>query len=178
MSKNMIFAGFGGQGIQFAAKVMAYAGMIDEKAVSLLPSYGPEMRGGTSNCAVCIDESPIASPLVNEPTHLFVMNEPSYAKFINLVAPNGAVVFDNSLISSQTERDNIKLFSIPATNLANENKLTGLANMIALGYMVKKTNVISFDLIKQAILKIVPASKQALIDKNLTALDIGYQYEA
>lgn len=176
MSKNILFAGFGGQGIQFCSKVMAYAGMLAGKQVSWLPSYGPEMRGGTSNCAVCIDDELIASPLVNEPTYLFVLNEPSYAKFIDVVVPGGTVVYDSFLINSRTDRSDIKAYGIPATKIASEHKLPGLANMIALGYILKKADIIGLDIIKKSLEKIIPASKKDLIEKNLEALNLGNEY--
>jgi 2-oxoglutarate ferredoxin oxidoreductase subunit gamma len=176
MSKNVLFAGFGGQGIQFCSKVLAYAGMIADKEVSWLPSYGPEMRGGTSNCAVSIDDEPIASPLINEPSYLFVLNEPSYAKFINSVLPGGTVVYDSFLINAKTERKDINEFGIPATKIAMEHKLSGLANMIALGYLLKKSDIIELDIIKKALDKMVPPSKKDLIEKNIEALYLGFEY--
>lgn len=176
MAHNILFAGFGGQGILFAAKVSAYSGMIAEKEISWLPSYGPEMRGGTSNCAVCIDEKPIASPIVNEPSILMALNEPSFAKFIDKVVPGGTVVYDSFLISAKTERSDINVYGIPATKIAKDNGLDGLANIIALGLMAKKTEFMPLDTLKSAINKVVPATKQEMIDKNIKALEIGYNY--
>lgn len=177
MSYNMLFAGFGGQGIQFVAKIMAYTGMILNKEVSLLPSYGPEMRGGTSNCSVCISDTPIASPLVTEPEQLFVLNTPSFMKFIGAVAPGGTVIYDSFLISAVSDRNDIKLCPIPATAIANEKGYRGLANIIALGYFLKKTGVASIEDVSAAIRKVVPAKKADMIDKNLQALQIGYDFE-
>ena len=177
MSTKIVFAGFGGQGVQFVAKVTAYAGMIDNKEVSWLPSYGPEMRGGTSNCSVCIDESPIACPIVNEPEILMALNTPSFDKFEPMVAAGGTIVFDSSLISKTSERTDINCKGIPATKMAKEKELPGLANMIALGYMLKLTNFMDADVIKSAIEKMVPPSKAALIAKNVEAIDLGYNYE-
>lgn len=176
MSYNMLFAGFGGQGIQFTAKIMAYTGMIQGKEVSLLPSYGPEMRGGTSNCSVCINEQPIASPLVTEPDQLYVLNTPSFLKFIDTVVPGGVVIYDNFLINTTTNRTDITLCPIPATALANENGLKGLSNIIALGLFIKKTGVATKDEVITAIRKAVPAKKADMVDKNIKALEIGYAY--
>jgi len=178
MSKNMLFAGFGGQGIQFVAKVMAYAGLVSGNNVSWLPSYGPEMRGGTSNCAVCIDKDPIASPLVTEPEILMVLNEPSYDKFINAVPENGTVVIDSFLVKTKSDRKDINLCYIPATQLANEKHFNGLANMIALGYMLKNVDIIELEWIYKGIEKCVPASKKDMIEKNIEAIKIGYEFTA
>ncbi len=177
MSYNMLFAGFGGQGIQFAAKIMAYTGMIQNNEVSLLPSYGPEMRGGTSNCSVCIDANPIASPLVTEPQQLFALNTPSFLKFIGTVAPQGTVIYDSFLINATTDRTDITLCPIPATIMAKETGLNGLANIIALGYFVKKTGVATFDEVVAAIRKAVPAKKADMVEKNIQALELGYGYD-
>ena len=177
MATKIVFAGFGGQGVQFVAKVTAYAGMIANKEVSWLPSYGPEMRGGTSNCSVCIDESPIACPIVNDPDILMALNTPSFDKFESMVVPGGTIVYDSSLINKTSDRTDISCKGIPATKMAKEKELPGLANMIALGYMLKLTNFMDADIIKSAIEKMVPASKAALIAKNVAAIDLGYNYE-
>ena len=177
MATKIVFAGFGGQGVQFVAKVTAYAGMIASKEVSWLPSYGPEMRGGTSNCSVCIDESPIACPIVNDPDILMALNTPSFDKFESMVVPGGTIVYDSSLINKTSDRTDISCKGIPATKMAKEKELPGLANMIALGYMLKLTKFMDADIIKSAIEKMVPASKAALIAKNVAAIDLGYNYE-
>jgi len=174
---NILFAGFGGQGVQFAAKVTAYAGMEGNFEVSLLPSYGPEMRGGTSNCAVRILNMPIASPIVYRPNILLALNEPSYDKFAPVSVPDAAVFYDSSLFDPSTKRDDIKLYPIPATKLAKENELPGLANIIALGYMVKKTSFLPFETIKAGLTKAVPATKAEMLEKNLKALEIGYNLD-
>ena len=125
MSKNfnMVLAGFGGQGILFAGKVIAYAGLMDGQEVSWLPSYGPEMRGGTANCSVCLSDEPIGSPQVLNPDVLIAMNLPSYEKFIKAVVPGGKVFIDSSLISGKVEREDVEAFYVPATTLAEENDL-------------------------------------------------------
>lgn len=175
MLKDIIFAGFGGQGVQFCSKVVANAGLLDNKEISWLPSYGPEMRGGTSNCAVCIDDDPIASPLVSSPQYLMALNEPSFAKFINTVKAGGQVIYDSSLISSKTDRTDIEVCGIPATQMANDNELKGGANIIALGYMIKKTNILSMDIIKASIEK-MSKGRQQLIENNFKALQLGFDY--
>ena len=115
---NIVFAGFGGQGILFAGKVVAYAGLIEGRELSWLPSYGPEMRGGTANCSICLSDEPIGSPLVTNPNVLIAMNRPSLDKFVNEVEPGGTILLDSSLIDERVERDDVTVFYVPASKLA------------------------------------------------------------
>lgn len=174
--KNILLAGFGGQGILFSGKVTAYAGLMDGKEVSWLPSYGPEMRGGTANCSVCISDDPIGSPLVLNPEILMVMNLQSYDKFIDTVAPGGFAVVDSTLVDKKTKRTDITTVYIPATGLSNEKNLQGLANLILIGTILKHTEFASYEAVKKAIEKSVPASKAHLIEPNLRAIELGMQY--
>ncbi len=173
MTTETLLAGFGGQGILFAGKMLAYFGLMDGKEVSWLPSYGPEMRGGTANCSVCISDDPIGSPLVVEPDVLIVMNGPSYDKFIDSVKPGGIAIIDSALISSKCGRTDIKCFYIPATTLAAENDLVGMANIILVGKLVKETGITSKEIIRKALEKIIPARKAGLIESNIKAMEIG-----
>lgn len=170
---RMIFAGFGGQGVLFTGKVAAYAGLIDEKEVSWLPSYGPEMRGGTANCSVCISDSPLGSPLVTEPTVLVAMNTPSYNKFLSTVAPGGQIIIDSSLVDASSRRDDVRLYEIPALQLSNDEHLEGIANMILLGQMLKQVGFVSFETIEKAVGKCVPQSKTHLLEHNIRAIKLG-----
>ena len=170
---NMLLAGFGGQGVLFAGKIMAYAGLIEGKQVSWLPSYGPEMRGGTANCSICISEEPIGSPLVLTPDLLIAMNLPSYDKFIGTVALGGIAVIDSALIDKKCDRTDITCHYIPATSLANEKELQGLANIIILGKALKEAKFASLEAVEQAIAKCVPAKKQHLAEPNLRAIKLG-----
>lgn len=172
---NFVFAGFGGQGILFAGKVVAYAGMMEEREVSWLPSYGPEMRGGTANCSVCLSSRPIGSPLVLEPNALVVMNNPSYDKFIDTVAPGGTAVIDSALVDRKTDRSDITVFYVPATRLAQENGIGKLANLIALGALWKATGFASEESLRAAIEKVVPPSKKELVELNMKAIRIGME---
>jgi len=172
-SYNMILAGFGGQGVLFAAKVLAYAGLIDGKEVSWLPSYGPEMRGGTANCSVCISDEPIGSPLVTAPDVLIAMNLPSLDKFIDSVIPGGTVILDSSLISKKVERTDVTACYVDATSLATEKGLKGLANIILLGKLNAQTEFCSSESLKKAVEKSVPPKKASLIESNFRALDFG-----
>lgn len=170
---NILMAGFGGQGILFLGKMAAYSGLMDNKQITWLPSYGPEMRGGTANCSVCISDDLIGSPLVINPDILIAMNLPSLEKFINQVVPGGTVLVDSTIIEKKVEREDIKVFYIPATKLADENELPGLANMIMLGKMLKETNFCTEYAMDEALLKCVPPRKTDMIELNKKALKIG-----
>lgn len=173
---NFIFAGFGGQGILFTGKVVAYTGLLDGHEVSWLPSYGPEMRGGTTNCSVCISDRPVASPLVTAPNVLLVMNGPSYDRFIGSVEPGGCVVLDSSMIKTASGRTDLTMAEIPATRLAKENGLGGGANMIMLGRLLKETGFTTLEGIRAGVEKSVPASKKHLLEANIRAIELGYGY--
>lgn len=175
MSKdmNLIIAGFGGQGVLFAGKVISYAGLIDQKEVSWLPSYGPEMRGGTANCSICVSDSPIGSPLVVNPDVLIAMNLPSFDKFINECEPGATVIVDSCLITKKVERTDVTVHYIPAARLAEENDLKGLANIILVGKLFKEIAFVSKESLDAAIKKCVPPSKAHLLDANMKAIEIG-----
>ena len=172
-SLNVLFAGFGGQGILFAGKVMAYAGLFDGKELSWLPSYGPEMRGGTCNCSVCLSDQAIGSPLVVNPDVLVAMNLPSLDKFVDAVVPGGSIFLDSSIIDKKVERDDINVYYVPATKLAEENGIKGLANIVLLGKMLKELGFASDESIEKSVRKCVPAKKAAMVDFNLKAIEIG-----
>ena len=173
MTNDILLAGFGGQGILFIGKMLAYFGLYSGKEVSWLPSYGPEMRGGTCNCSVCISDEPVGTPLVLEPAYLLVMNTPSFDKFINAVKPKGKCFIDSTLVDGKCERDDIDCYYVPATQLASDNNLKGMANVILLGKMIKETGLAAMETIEKAINKVVSAKKAHLIDANLTALRLG-----
>ena len=172
---GILLAGFGGQGILFAGKQLTKSGMEAGKYVSWLPSYGPEMRGGTCNCSVNIDDKPIGSPLVTTPDILIAMNLPSFEKFIGKVRPGGCAFIDSSLISKKCERTYINAYYIPATRLADEAGLKGLANVIMLGKVIKETGIFDFDFFRSELLSSAPKSKPQLGELNAQALKIGYE---
>ena len=172
---RIVFAGFGGQGLLFAGKVVAYAGLIDDRQVSWLPSYGPEMRGGTANCSVTLSDEPIGSPLVMNPNVLVAMNQPSLIRFENDVTSGGIALIDTSLVTRLPEREDITVFALEATNMAEEAELKGLANIVLVGKMLKETRFCSPETIEAAIRKAVPPRKSELIEKNLNALKIGFE---
>lgn len=176
MTDEIIFAGFGGQGILFAGKVIAYAGMIKNKNVSHLPSYGPEMRGGTCNCHVIVSDEPVASPIIIEPTSIVVMNAPSLDKFENQLVAGGKAFIDSSLVSRDVKRDDIEVYKLPATQMAIKMGLPKLANMILVGKLVKESGMFTFDELSAAAKKLVPPSKPELLESNLKALEAGYNF--
>lgn len=176
MNKEILIAGFGGQGILFAGKFLAYEGLIEGRELSWLPSYGPEMRGGTANCSVILSDTPVGSPIVTNPDILIAMNLPSLDKYEKETKEGGQIFVDSSLIEREVTRKDVEAFYIPATKLASDKKLTGLANMIMIGFMMKHTGIIPYENIEAAMKKVVPASKQNLLDLNIKAINIGYNY--
>ena len=177
MYTQILIAGFGGQGVLFAGKVLAYKGLTEEKQISWLPSYGPEMRGGTANCSVIVSDTPVGSPIVHEPDILIVMNLPSLDKYENAVSKGGYAFVDSTLIERKLERTDVKAFYIPATKMARDLGIPTLANMIIVGKVIKETGVVSMDGLRDALAKAVSAKHQDLIDINLKAIEAGYNFK-
>ena len=173
MTHNILIAGFGGQGVLFAGKVLAYGGLCDGKEITWLPSYGPEMRGGTCNCSVCVSDEPIGSPLVTSPDVLVAMNRPSLEKFIDAVVPGGTVIIDSSIIDLKVERKDITVCELPATELSETNGLKGLGNMVLVGKLNQVCNIISAEGLDKGITKSVPAKKPEMLDFNRKAVALG-----
>ena len=134
---QILFAGFGGQGILFSGKFLAYKGLLDDIQVSWLPSYGPEMRGGTANCNVILSETPVGSPIITVPDVLVAMNLPSLQKYVDTVAAGGQIYVDSSLIDIKVEREDVEVFYIPATQMAKDAGIGSLANMIIVGHLLE-----------------------------------------
>ncbi len=175
MNNEFIIAGFGGQGVLFMGKVLAYTGLVDGKQVSWLPSYGPEMRGGTANCHVIISDESVASPLIINPTTLFAMNLPSLKKFESSVVPGGYIVIDSTLIDpSEITRDDVLVVSAPATKLAEELNAKKLANMILLGAYIKQSKVVDFEVFEKGLAKCMPKNKPELFELNKKAVLRGF----
>ena len=173
MTHNILIAGFGGQGVLFAGKVLAYGGLCDGKEITWLPSYGPEMRGGTCNCSVCVSDEPIGSPLVTSPDILVAMNRPSLEKFIDTVVPGGTVIIDSSIIDLKVERTDVTVCELLATELAETNGLKGLGNMVLVGKLNQVCKVISAQGMDKGIVKCVPAKKPEMLDFNRKAVKLG-----
>lgn len=172
-----LFSGFGGQGILFAGKFMSYKGLIDGKNVSWLPSYGPEMRGGTASCSVVVRDKPIGSPIVAFPDTLIAMNLPSLDKFEPAVQEGGTIFVDSTLVERKVKRDDVSVHYIPATKLANDNNMPTLANMILVGKILAVRNEFNEESIRGALSKVVSAKHADLFDVNLKALQIGASYK-
>ena len=174
MTLTMIFAGSGGQGIQFSGKQMAKTGMYAGYQVTFLPSYGPEMRGGTSNCTVVISDEEIGSPSVSSPDVAVVMNKPSFEKFAPKVNAGGKLFVDATLVDLTTDRTDIEVILVPATGMAEENGLNGFANVILMGKIIKETGLFSYEDFVNYLVGSIPPAKEALIEKNKKALELGY----
>ncbi len=170
---NVLLAGFGGQGILFAGKLIAEAGLVEGREISWLPSYGPEMRGGTANCSVCLSDEPIGSPLVLEPDVLVAMNQPSLDKFIDSVVPGGTVIVDSTMVSSVPRRDDVKVFEVPATKMAEEAGLKGLGNVVLVGKLLREIGFCGIEALESALEKSVPPKRQHLLEPNKRALALG-----
>lgn len=174
---NMLIAGFGGQGVLFAGKFIAYKGLLEGKELSWLPSYGPEMRGGTANCSVILSDIPVGSPIVSKPDVLMAMNLPSLDKYESSVVANGSIFVDSTLIDRKVSRTDVKSYYIPATKLAKDAGFPTLANMIMVGKMIKEAGIVSHDGLTDALKKVVSAKRAELLDVNLQAIEMGYNYE-
>ena len=173
---QILIAGFGGQGVLFAGKFLAYKGLVQDKNVSWLPSYGPEMRGGTANCSIILSDMPVGSPIITNPDVLVAMNLPSLQKFVNDVVPGGQIFIDSTLIDAKVERDDVQVFYIPATQIAKDAGFSTLANMILMGKVLKESDAVEFDGNKETLETFIPAKKAGLIDVNCKALQAGYDF--
>jgi len=173
---QILIAGFGGQGILFAGKFLAYKGLKEDKQISWLPSYGPEMRGGTANCNVILSEDPIGSPIVTNADVLIAMNLPSLQKYVDSVVPGGQIYVDSTLISAKVERTDVQVFYIPATQMAKDNGIGTLANMIIVGHLLQNHPELSLEGVASVVTDLVPPKKAALIELNMQALRLGSEY--
>ena len=174
---QIMIAGFGGQGVLFAGKFLAYKGMVQDKQISWLPSYGPEMRGGTCNCSVILSETPVGSPIITNPDVLIALNLPSLQKFIDSVVPGGQVYVDSALISEKVERTDVEVFYIPVTQMAKDEGIPTLANVIMLGHLLENNPELNFAGTDAVVNKLVPPKKAALIELNMKALNLGKEYK-
>lgn len=178
MFEQMIIAGFGGQGVLFVGKTLAYLGMDTNKNISWLPSYGPEMRGGTCNCSVIISDNQIGSPIIVNPDTLIVMNKPSLEKFADTVKPGGLIVLDSSLIDTKVTRDDINVIYIPAMKIAEEHGNAQLGNMVMAGaYIKSKEPMFSIDALYESVKAHIPPAKIKLAEKNIELIKAGYEFK-
>ena len=160
----------------FAGKFLAYKGLVQDKQVSWLPSYGPEMRGGTANCSIIISDTPVGSPIITNPDALVAMNLPSLQKFVDTVVPGGHIFIDSTLITAKVERTDVHVHYIPATQMAKDAGFSTLANMILTGKVLKELDAVTFEGNKETLEAFIPAKKAGLIDMNCQALQAGYDY--
>ena len=175
MTTQYLIAGFGGQGILFAGKFLAYKGLNDGVNVSWLPSYGPEMRGGTASCGVIISDTPVGSPIVSNPDVLVAMNLPSLDRYEDAVVPGGMIFVDSTLIERKVKRDDVKVYYIPATKLASDNKTPTLANMIIVGKVLDALNDFQEESVVTALKKVISAKRADMLDVNLNAMKLAIE---
>ena len=176
MQTSIVIAGFGGQGVLFAGQLLAYAGMDSGRHVTWIPSYGPEMRGGTAHCTVIISDDRIGAPIVSEPDIAIVLNQPSFEKYETLVKPGGLLVVNSSLIATETTRTDIDAVYVPANRIADEHGTTKMLNMATLGALLaKRPHLLSLEMVEQALSDHLPTIKAHLIDANCKVFQQGYQ---
>lgn len=173
MEEKIIIAGFGGQGVMAMGQLLTYSGMIEDKYVSWLPSYGPEMRGGTANCNVIISTEPVGSPVVNESTTAIVLNKPSLDKFEDSVIPGGRLFINSSLIERKSNREDIDVYYIPANEIANELGNNRVANMVILGAYLEVMKTVGIESIYKAFPEVFGVNKAHLLPLNKEALEKG-----
>lgn len=173
---SLIISGFGGQGVLSAGKLVATAGLLEEKEVSWLPSYGPEMRGGTANCSVVISDESIGSPLINSCDALIALNLPSLEKFESAVKPNGLIIIDSSLVHAEPKRKDVQFVSIPASDIASDMKNMTFAGIVLLGALSYVSGCFKRSSFEEALREVLPSKHHHLIPQEMEAFDRGKQY--
>ncbi|GAB4267041.1 pyruvate/ketoisovalerate oxidoreductase [Thermincola ferriacetica] len=173
MLEELIIAGFGGQGVMSMGQLLTYAGMIEDKHVAYIPSYGPEMRGGTANCSVTISDREISSPVFTEPSSVIIMNQPSLAKFEPMLKPGGLMLINSSLVSQKAIRQDIRVLEIPGNEMAEKLGNGKVANIVLLGAYIEMTKVVTIDSIIESLKKVLPERRHNLIPLNRQALELG-----
>ena len=175
MQKEIIIAGFGGQGVLFGGQVLAYAAMDAGKDVTWIPSYGPEMRGGTANCTVIIADNEIGSPLVKNPPLAIALNLPSFDKYEEILAPNGTLIVNQSMVDRQAKRTDINVIFVPCNEIAEEIGDKKLMNMVAMGALLTALPEVTLKDIEKALDGHLPARHKHLLPKNYEALRRGFE---
>ena len=176
METSIVIAGFGGQGVLFAGQLLAYAGMDTGHRVTWIPSYGPEMRGGTAHCTVIISNNPIGAPIVSKPDIAIVLNQPSFEKYEPLVKPGGLLVVNSSLVKDETTRTDIDAVYVPANRIADEWGTIKMLNVATLGALLAKRPILPLETVEHVLLDHLPSTKAHLIDDNRQVLQQGYQF--
>ncbi len=175
MTQRIICSGFGGQGVMLMGQLLAYAGMMEGKFVSWLPSYGPEMRGGTANCSVIISDEPVGAPTVTEADVAFVMNKPSMEKFEDTVVSGGHLFVNSSLIDETASRQDIDIHQLAATEIGIQAGTARTANIVMLGAYLEKCGAVSEASVMAGLKKAFGEKKAGLLPMNQTAIDLGRQ---
>ena len=175
MQKEIIIAGFGGQGVLFGGQVLTYAAMDTGKAVTWIPSYGPEIRGGTANCTVVIADNEIGSPFVKNPPLVIALNLPSFDKYEEVVAIGGTLIVNQSMVDRDAKRDDINVIFVPCNEIAEEIGDRKLLNMVAIGALLTALPEISLKDIEKALAGHLPARHKHLLPKNYEALKRGFE---
>ncbi len=173
MKKEIIISGFGGQGVLSMGKILAYSGLMEDKEVTWMPSYGPEQRGGTANCTVIVSDERISSPILSRYDIAIVLNQPSLDRFMPLVKPGGILIYDSYGIVNKPSRNDIKVYKIDAMDKAAEMKNAKVFNMIVLGGLLKVCPVVSTDGLKKALRKTLPERHHEMIPLNMEAVQVG-----
>lgn len=176
MLNKIVFSGFGGQGVLLAGYALAYAAMSEDKYVTYLPSYGAEQRGGTANCTISISDEEIASPVASSPNFAVIMNQPSLIRFRNQVAAAGTLLLNSTLVSGTVERDDVYIFHIPATKMAEDMGSIKITNMVILGGFLGITDYVKLNSVLNILKEIFPPHRQNMIKTNEQAIKTGYDY--
>jgi 2-oxoglutarate ferredoxin oxidoreductase subunit gamma len=176
MERSVIFSGFGGQGLLFAGEALARAGMEDGLEVFWIPSYGPEMRGGTASCTVILSDEPIGSPVVDQADAVVALNSPSFDRFAPIVAPGGLLVVNESLVEATAVRDGVNYVSVPCTRLAAQAGDDRLVSVVALGALVARLGVVRAQSVHEALFVMVGAKRPELMAADLRAFKLGYEW--
>lgn len=178
MEHATIVAGFGGQGLLFAGHVLAQAAVLEGRMVSWMPSYGPEMRGGTASCTVIVGDRPIGSPIVDAADSVIALNPPAMAKFAPILVPGGLLVLNASLIEAEPGRGDVEVVTVPCSAIAREAGDDRLVSIVALGALFARRPIVGLDALRQALVDVVGAHRPALVEANRLALDRGVQAAA
>ena len=178
MMDKIVLAGFGGQGVMFVGKVLAYAGLLDDREVCWIPSYGPEMRGGTANCAVIVANEEIHSPVIEQADCGIVLNQPSYDKFLSRIKPGGALVVNSSIINMEKNREDIEILALPASEIANDLGAPNIANMVCLGALLTKLQLTDYRSVEKALNAVVGKKRPELYEVNLAAVKKGGEFSS
>jgi len=176
MHEEVIVSGFGGQGAMFAGQLLTYTGMDEGYQVTWIPSYGPEMRGGTAHCTVILSDDPIGSPIIRNPSAAIVMNPPSMEKYEPLLRPGGVLVVNSTLVRTQSARDDIVAVYVPANDLATELGNAKMANVVLLGALLATKPILPIEALKKAMDDHIPERRKHIIEPNKRALDRGIEH--